>query len=151
LEVAAADHRDADVTRDLEPIRHHEVLIALEHVDPDRAQQALGEPRHLGAGVHEDLTDARPPGLFARPADLDVHAERAHGPADSGTRVAGCARTASSAIVELAQYWRPMRPLRTPTWSRIRKGGRLPLVAGSRRRASRRSENSATSASATFR
>src|SRR5207302_8683423 len=88
LEVAAADHRDADVTRDPAPIRHHEVLIALEHVDPDRAQQALGEPRHLGAGVHEDLTDARPPGLPARPADLDVHAERAHGPADSGTRVA---------------------------------------------------------------
>src|SRR5207244_4393396 len=42
-------------------------------------------------------------------------------------RLAGCASTAFSATVELAQYWSPMRPLRTPTWSRTRKGGRPPF------------------------
>src|SRR5262249_2606993 len=64
---------------------------------------------------------------------------------------AGCASTAVSATVALAQYCRPQRPLRRPTESRIKNGGRRSLVAGSSRRASRRSENSATSASATFR
>src|SRR5437870_3598460 len=48
----------------------------------DRAQQALGEPAHLGARVHEDLPHAHPPRLpFFRSTDLDVHAERAHTPA----------------------------------------------------------------------
>ena len=64
--------------------------------------------------------------------------------------VAGCASTAFSATVELAQYWRPMSPLRSPARSRMRNGGKPPFAAGSSRRASRRSENSASSASATF-
>ena len=65
--------------------------------------------------------------------------------------VAGCASTAFSATVELAQYWSPMSPLRSPARSRIRNGGSPPFVAGSSSRASRRSEKSAISASATFR
>ena len=56
---------------------------------------------------------------------------------------AGCARTAFSATVELAQYWRPIKPLRSPARSRIRNGGRPAFVAGSRRRARRRSEKRA--------
>lgn len=51
LELAALDHRGADVARDVLSVGHHEELVALEHLDTEGVQIGFGEPGHLGAGV----------------------------------------------------------------------------------------------------